>query len=446
MALLELPQGLREVLSRDPAKMTCSPMFASSLAYVRAGFSVVPCVPDSKRPRTTEHFRRGGHSATGSFEVIREHWYAHPDDNVGLASDGSIVFLDIDPRNGGSLEAAARLGLPVNGYREQTAGGGHHIPLVMPNGTRGERSATIAPGIEIKGVGSYVVSAHSVIRGSWYRPEAERDIWAFGAIPERWEHLERIIGRPNDASNEAVVTLDDMESAKRVVKRLLASTEFAPMIKSVLFGGGHGRYRSRSEADAALALMATHFLRGHNRRREILTALLQRHSLKAASHKNPSAYITCVVRAAESERDAREAARLAYFVECFVGDDVGDTYSRDCDMGVVDDITTIPPVTPVYDPKLLKHLSRRSRARKIERSILSFATWPDIDEYTMDDDWRRFPVELAAQTFEVTPEAIRLRLKALEERGLIERWIVTRRHDERPRRDSLVRPGRPVDY
>jgi hypothetical protein len=416
----EIPPMLRDVLSRDPSRIEASPMFASAVAYNRAGVPVLPVKQNGKEPHTVGPFRHGGKSATVEHKVVRDHWLEHPDDNVGWVSDGHIVFADIDPRHGGSLDALAGLRLPIDGYRERTAGGGWHLPLIMPSGVIAIRSVTIAPGVEIKARGSYIVSAHSQIDRRWYRPEPGRDIWQFGAIPERWEHLDRLIGNTLAPSTFTILP-EDYDEASRVFDRLRKSSDYAKTISMILDGGWETRYPTRSETDAALVYMASHFVRTYERPREALFALLQRHSLKAASHANPDQYLLITVDNAlqyRQSKDAQHVETLAHIINCSLSSK-----------------STTTPIT-VTDPTLWV---RRESRRILMRDVLAFAGAPVPDVYTERNAWRRLPVNHMSVLHETSGESVRRAQIDLKTAGLIKRAPRPKGHDGGPRMDARIR-------
>jgi hypothetical protein len=139
---------------------------------------VFPCAPRSKEPfaRLAPH---GCYSATRSPERIRSWFRAGSTLNLALACGSGLLALDIDPRNQGD-ETFARLErehgpLPPT-PRQVTGGGGLHFLLRGPAGVV-LRNGAIAPGVEVKADGGYIVIAPSVHpSGSAYR-------WDLGALP-----------------------------------------------------------------------------------------------------------------------------------------------------------------------------------------------------------------------------------------------------------------------
>src|SRR5205814_596901 len=88
-------------------------MLAAALELAAKGLAVLPlhtvagdgactclskaCTSVAKHPRT----KHGHRDATTAHEQIAMWWNAKPLANVGVRTGGSIVVLDVDPRNGG---------------------------------------------------------------------------------------------------------------------------------------------------------------------------------------------------------------------------------------------------------------------------------------------------------------------------------------------------------
>ena len=107
----------------------------------------------------------GVSDATTDELTIRTWFKTAPLANLGLAT-GVTVVLDVDPRHGGddSLNAVeAKYGqLPMT-VRTLTGGGGQHIFLLAPDGKTIRNSAgRLAPGLDIRGAGGYVVAPPSL--------------------------------------------------------------------------------------------------------------------------------------------------------------------------------------------------------------------------------------------------------------------------------------------
>jgi hypothetical protein len=175
-------------------------MLAAALELAAKGLAVVPlhsvgddgkctclnkaCSSAGKHPRT----KHGHRDATTEQEQIAMWWNAKPLANVGVRTGGTLVVLDVDPRNGGDRTLRALLAehgaLPPT-WTVQTGGGGEHyyfnVDPELP--TR----AGLFPGIDLKGGGGFVVAPPSLhasgARYSWVRGRALDDI-QIASVPE----------------------------------------------------------------------------------------------------------------------------------------------------------------------------------------------------------------------------------------------------------------------
>src|SRR5271157_1256191 len=154
-------------------------LLRAALDYAKRGWLVMPlhtptargcscreadCRSVGKHPRTLN----GSKDASRDRAVIRGWWKRWPDANVGIATgpESGIFALDVDPKKGGeeSLVAWARRGFIFpDTYTVRTGGGGQHHYFVWPEGVDVRNSESkIAPGMDIRGVGGYVVAAPSL--------------------------------------------------------------------------------------------------------------------------------------------------------------------------------------------------------------------------------------------------------------------------------------------
>ncbi|MFE7072325.1 bifunctional DNA primase/polymerase [Streptomyces sp. NPDC057620] len=172
-------------------------LLKTALAAAARGWSVFPLRPGTKRPalhgeaactRTGEC--TGGHRkwedrATADPDRIRAAWSRAPF-NVGIATGPSgLVVVDLDvPKNqdngNGSADApdgaatfealCERTGHTVpDTYRVRTASGGQHLYFTAPAGIRlGNTAGTLAPLVDTRAWGGYVVAAGSTTPGGSY--------------------------------------------------------------------------------------------------------------------------------------------------------------------------------------------------------------------------------------------------------------------------------------
>ena len=137
-----------------------SALLAAALDYAANRLPVFPCVPNGKLPAIA----RGFHSATTNPETIKRYWRA-PDRNVGIPTGSVSGFwvLDVDGDNGEAnlfaLEAEHGRLPPT---REViTGGGGRHLWFKY-TGPIQSSVGKIAPGVDVRGDGGYVIVPPSV--------------------------------------------------------------------------------------------------------------------------------------------------------------------------------------------------------------------------------------------------------------------------------------------
>jgi putative DNA primase/helicase len=138
-------------------------------------------------------------------------WFERDAWNVGIATGAAsrIVVLDIDPRHGGD-EALAALEtdngpLPPT-WRFLTGGGGEHIVFRHPGGAVKNSAGAIAPGIDVRADGGYIVAPPSLHVGG--RPYAisvdhHPDDIALAALPD-W--LLNLVTEPTSAKTDPRTT------------------------------------------------------------------------------------------------------------------------------------------------------------------------------------------------------------------------------------------------
>jgi len=121
--------------------------------YAAAGWPVFPLVPRTKRPATAH----GKDDASTDTDQIRSWWAATPTANIGLRPVPGVIVLDVDPRNGGTLDALGHL--PAT-WIARTGGGGWHLLYRY----QGEVAGRVrdADGIDIKANSGYIVAAPSI--------------------------------------------------------------------------------------------------------------------------------------------------------------------------------------------------------------------------------------------------------------------------------------------
>lgn len=138
-----------------------------AIEAVRRGFSVFPCVHNAKTPAIKDWPNR----ATTDLAQIKAWWAEDPFYNIGGSTTGKLV-LDLDVKNGGgdSFRGLLLIYEFPKTMRTETASGGDHIVFAMPPHNEVSNSAgRIAPGIDVRGDGGYIVLPGSSIGGRTYK-------------------------------------------------------------------------------------------------------------------------------------------------------------------------------------------------------------------------------------------------------------------------------------
>lgn len=188
--LLEIPQGLRSILSA-PQSAGAKSQAQSPTQSVQGGGSghlpqlgiaaqelaargwlVFPLKPGGKTPRT----KNGHKNATRDPAMIATWWRKWKNANIGVQTgvESGLVVLDVDVKNGQpGLQTLARLEEQhgrLETLRARTPSGGLHLFFRAPVQEVRNRTGVL-PGLDIRGQGGYVVVAPSRIGGESYRWE-----------------------------------------------------------------------------------------------------------------------------------------------------------------------------------------------------------------------------------------------------------------------------------
>jgi Bifunctional DNA primase/polymerase, N-terminal len=148
----------------------------AALDYAAQGYSVFPCRPRGKEPAIA----RGFQAATTNPETIKRYW-RQSECNIGIRTGAASGFwvLDIDGDQGeASLRALERNYGPLPPTREViTVRGGRHI-YFRYRGPISSTASRIAPGIDSRGDGGYVLAPPSI----W--ENGRRYTWSVDSVDE----------------------------------------------------------------------------------------------------------------------------------------------------------------------------------------------------------------------------------------------------------------------
>jgi hypothetical protein len=155
-------------------------LLKAALSYAGRGWPVLPLKKGTKVP-LGRLVPNGYRDATTDLHTIIRWWTEEPDANVGICvgQASGLAVLDVDPRNGGdeSLFALQQVhGKFPETVEAITGGGGCHIFFKHPGGQLKNR--IIAPGLDLKVEGGYVVAAPSG------HPSGESYVWEVSSHPD----------------------------------------------------------------------------------------------------------------------------------------------------------------------------------------------------------------------------------------------------------------------
>lgn len=155
---------------------TPKPLLNAALAYAAQGWRVVPlhsfvdglctcesqdCSSPAKHPLTVN----GVYAATTNVDTIRRWWSEAAIANVGVATGNGVIVVDVDAKHNGLQSLAdleAKHGVLPTTPTVKSGGGGKHYYFRIPTGTVIGNRAGVAPGIDVRSDGGYVVAPPSL--------------------------------------------------------------------------------------------------------------------------------------------------------------------------------------------------------------------------------------------------------------------------------------------
>jgi hypothetical protein len=166
-------------------------MIAAALSWAGRDLAVLPLKPRDKIPLGSL-VPHGLKDASRDPDIIRDWWRRAPKANIGVRTGDGHFVLDLDGPEAAAWfgNACGRHGGAEHTLTVRTGGGGFHVffacPIEVPNS-----AGRLAPGVDIRGEGGYVVAAPSIHpSGHVYQiardlPIAEAPAWLVDlALPE----------------------------------------------------------------------------------------------------------------------------------------------------------------------------------------------------------------------------------------------------------------------
>jgi len=145
-------------------QMSENAIFQGALVYTQMGYPVFPCVPDKKQPLT----RHGFKDATTDWDQITEWWMKWPNANIGLPTAGMIV-IDVDgPDNLWPEDPSQHFDISESVISNTPSGGTHYIFQSPPWNEYRNTSGQIAPKVDTRANGGYIIAVPSIVNGIQY--------------------------------------------------------------------------------------------------------------------------------------------------------------------------------------------------------------------------------------------------------------------------------------
>jgi hypothetical protein len=144
---------------------------AAAVFYARQGLPVFPLTPGAKVPMDGRLTCCGGTHRSGVKDALSNEraaafwWRNHPFANIGIATGWSVDVIDVDGPRGWRSWLDGRDWPPVIGAVSTPRPGGVHRFVRVTGAGNGQR---IAPGVDYRGRGGYVVAPPSWVRTSEY--------------------------------------------------------------------------------------------------------------------------------------------------------------------------------------------------------------------------------------------------------------------------------------
>lgn len=164
-------------------KGSALPRLQAALDYAQQGLRVLPlhtivqggkcscgneaCASPGKHPLTPH----GVKDASCEEKVVRNWWQRWAFANVGIATGGGLVVIDIDPRHGGTLEALEEFVDTSDGTLVETGSGGWHLYFLYDSSiSLRNTTGQLGEGIDTRAADGYVVAPPSIHQaGGTYR-------------------------------------------------------------------------------------------------------------------------------------------------------------------------------------------------------------------------------------------------------------------------------------
>jgi hypothetical protein len=181
--------------------------------------------------------KNGVKDATTDPAQIKKWFKAHPSANLAIAMGGALrlIALDSDPRNGGDASVCDLVEAHGDAWLEthtvRTGGNGNHFLYRLPEGVEVHKGK-IAPGIDVKAAGGYLVAPPSVhASGRTYEVEKNIEI----AVAPDWL-IEELTRTPDVQPSKVVNFQERQQKPDSTAARFFGAGERNDRLRDVMCG------------------------------------------------------------------------------------------------------------------------------------------------------------------------------------------------------------------
>ena len=162
-----------------------SMLLDAALRYAESGHPVFPCETGGKAPLTPHGFK----NATTDSAQIEAWWEQHPDANVAMPT-ANLLVIDVDGADNAWPDDPAKVLDLASGAMSLTPRGGRHYIFRQPPGREwGNTAGRIAPKVDTRANGGYILLPPSVVDGKEYQWGEVSTLDDAAALPEPPEWL-----------------------------------------------------------------------------------------------------------------------------------------------------------------------------------------------------------------------------------------------------------------
>jgi len=211
-------------------------IYHAALRWAQSGFRIFPLLPGTKRP-AVGHWKE---EATVDPAKIAAWWADNPNFNYGVACGRGLLVVDIDTgpdKNGYASLLDLDFDLPADTIHVRTPSGGEHVYLCAEDVANSV--GDIAPGIDIRSEGGYVVGPGSVLSDAG--KEGRWELLSFDLLAPAPSALVYAAGsaKVKTPANTAPVSVDDPKDVALAVHYLTTTAPIAVQGK----GGDNTTYQ-----------------------------------------------------------------------------------------------------------------------------------------------------------------------------------------------------------